>query len=996
MYLLSKIIITFIWLMVVALYHYDCGPSYTYDPDLANELQSLLQTNPNDLNIFFRWAYTVQEKKTIDVLFELRCDLYKLRVLYHYPESRVILKKLPSSRTKSSLQRDSLYSNFSVQIYFYRRSDDCFEIGHFIIPIREIDRIGRPRGSIDIVRNRKFYIEFSDSNYGPRTANFRCSYQNSTLSTTTTTTTTTAAPTKTVTISSKSQSIAVIKAKSQNPLSNEYFDHINSILAEHTTILTEQRQRIIMLEEQLSKCCQTTCDNICVSISHCHGHHHHQSSYANCTYIERPQPPPKQTCAHKPCFQGVHCYDDPTNGFRCGPCPSGFNGDGIRCEDIDECRYYNPCDPMTSCMNTAPGFYCKDCPRGFRSPLIRGIGLEQAQQLRQICQDIDECQDGRNGGCVSNSYCINTAGSYTCGDCVDGYQGNQTVGCHAKSIGTVICPDGCICHQDAYCVKRKGMIRYECQCKIGWAGDGRLCNLDSDLDGWPDIDLGCSDIRCRADNCPHIPNSGQEDIDHDGLGDACDPDADNDGIMNFNDNCPLVYNKDQRDRDYRNKSTADKYGDACDNCPTVPNPNQMDSDNDGIGDACDDDADNDGIPNTIDNCPYVANTDQNDRDRDRIGDLCDNCPTVYNPDQLDADKDFVGDACDNNNDKDSDGIQDNRDNCPEIANADQLDSDDDGLGDVCDFDKDNDGVFDHQDNCPLVYNPDQRDTNHTSVGDACRGDFDGDGVPDILDVCPDNRKIYSTDFRSYQMIALDPKGTSQDDPEWIIFNKGAEILQTKNSDPGLAVGFHAFGGVDFEGTLYIDEVEDNDYVGFVFSYQDNSHFYVMMWKKAEQLYWESKPMRAFAEPGIQLKLVHSPLGPGEYLRNALWNTDSTPGHVKLLWKDPRNIGWRERTPYRWLLLHRPKIGLIRLRVFEKERLVADSGNIFDVSLKGGRLGVFVFSQKAVIWSNLVYRCNEAIPELIYDRLSTEYQRQVEIDTSRTSIMIQEDIIGNHL
>uniref|UniRef100_A0A2K5LTF5 Thrombospondin 4 n=1 Tax=Cercocebus atys TaxID=9531 RepID=A0A2K5LTF5_CERAT len=642
-----------------------------------------------------------------------------------------------------------------------------------------------------------------------------------------------------------------------------------------------------------------------------------------------PAPPtrPPRRCDSNPCFRGVQCTDS-RDGFQCGPCPEGYTGNGITCIDTLDffvfSAKYHPCYPgVRPAVNLSPGFRCDACPVGFTGPWCRVVGISF------VCTDIDEC---RNGACVSNSICINTLGSYRCGPCKPGYTGDQIRGC--KMERNCRNPELNPCSVNAQCIEeRQGDVT--CVCGVGWAGDGYVCGKDVDIDSYPDEELPCSARNCKKDNCKYVPNSGQEDADRDGIGDACDEDADGDGILNEQDNCVLIHNVDQRNSD------KDIFGDACDNCLSVLNNDQKDTDGDGRGDACDDDMDGDGIKNILDNCPRFPNRDQRDKDGDGVGDACDSCPDISNPNQSDVDNDLVGDSCDTNQDSDGDGHQDSTDNCPTVINSAQLDTDKDGIGDECDDDDDNDGIPDlvppGPDNCRLVPNPAQEDSNSDGVGDICESDFDQDQVIDRIDVCPENAEVTLTDFRAYQTVVLDPEGDAQIDPNWVVLNQVSALL--------IVVGH-----------------TDDDYAGFIFGYQDSSSFYVVMWKQTEQTYWQATPFRAVAEPGIQLKAVKSKTGPGEHLRNSLWHTGDTSDQVRLLWKDSRNVGWKDKVSYRWFLQHRPQVGYIRVRFYEGSELVADSGVTIDTTMRGGRLGVFCFSQENIIWSNLKYRCNDTIPE----------------------------------
>ncbi|XP_030055456.1 cubilin isoform X1 [Microcaecilia unicolor] len=165
-------------------------------------------------------------------------------------------------------------------------------------------------------------------------------------------------------------------------------------------------------------------------------------------------------CEHGICIDS-HRKEPGKSNYSC-VCDAGWMsppGSAACTVDIDECNSPDRrCsqNPPVQCFNTPGSYYCGPCPIGWQ-----GNGYS--------CQDINECEIN-NGGCsvAPLVQCMNTMGSYHCGPCPPGYQGDgrrctQVDVCSVNNGG---------CHPLASCGPSSGSPTPVCICPPGYSGNG--------------------------------------------------------------------------------------------------------------------------------------------------------------------------------------------------------------------------------------------------------------------------------------------------------------------------------------------------------------------------------------------------------------------------------------------------------------------------------------------------------------------------------------------
>jgi RHS repeat-associated protein len=199
---------------------------------------------------------------------------------------------------------------------------------------------------------------------------------------------------------------------------------------------------------------------------------------------------------------------------------------------------------------------------------------------------------------------------------------------------------------------------------------------------------------------------------------------------------------------------------------------------------------------------------------------------------------------------------------------------------------------------------------------------------------------------------------SQGASNWVVAPDGLSVEQTRNSAPAALVSDQSFLNLRVTGRFRVDTTGDDDFMGFIFGYQNDKQFYIFDWKQGRQ-----GSLGGIAERGMSIKRFDA--GDRELSEADFWWSNASRENMTVL-VQPNDIPWVDFQDYDITLDFTP--GRIVVEVF-REGTLLDRLEATDDTFTGGRFGFYNYSQDSVIYNGFTQQALNNI--YFYDAEATD-------------------------
>ena len=216
----------------------------------------------------------------------------------------------------------------------------------------------------------------------------------------------------------------------------------------------------------------------------------------------------------------------------------------------------------------------------------------------------------------------------------------------------------------------------------------------------------------------------------------------------------------------------------------------------------------------------------------------------------------------------------------------------------------------------------------------------------------------AVDLSTWSPVILDYLG-GQPAASWQIQPGNTVVQQVVNADPSMFMNNLNQTAFTMDGTWKAGNDGDDDYMGFVFGYQNSANFYLFDWKQSSQVY-----VGRSSTEGMTVKSFTGATGNGltDLSLAELWENNVDFGDMDVLAKNHGTTkGWEDNKLYNFHLDFNTTPGQFTIEVKDGATVLWNT-TISDSTFTGGQFGFYNYSQSAVEYAGFTQTGGTAVPD----------------------------------